>query len=44
MRQLGNERTRCESPIHSYLRMKMRGLIFGIRMLLHMHVLVCASM
>ena len=31
-------------PILSYLRMKVRGLIFGIRILLHMHVFVCASM
>ena len=28
----------------SYLRTKVRGLIFGIRILLHMHVFVCASM
>ena len=26
------------------LRTKVRGLIFGIRILLHMHVFVCASM
>ena len=28
----------------SYLRTKVRGLIFSIRILLHMHVFVCASM
>ena len=39
-----NERTGCELPILSYLRMKVCGLIFGIRILLHMHVFVCASM
>ena len=37
-------RTRCGPPILSYLRIKVRGLIFGIRILLHMHVFVCASM
>ena len=37
-------RTRCGPPILSYLRTKMRGLIFGIIILLHMHVFVCASM
>ena len=37
-------RTRYGSPIFSYLRMKVRGLIFDIRILLHMHVFVCASM
>ena len=44
MRQLGKARTRCRPPIISYLRMKVRGLIFGTRILLHMHVFVCASM
>ena len=43
-RQLGNARTRCRPPILSYLRMKVRGLIFGTRILLHMHVFVCTSM
>ena len=33
-----------KSPIISYLRTKVRGLIFYIRILLHMHVFVCASM
>ena len=32
------------SPILSYLRTKVLGLIFGIRTLLHMHVFLCASM
>ena len=36
--------TRCGPPIISYLRTKVRSLIFGIRTLLHMHVFVCASM
>ena len=44
MRQRGNARTRCKPPILSYLRTKVRDLIFGIRILLHMHVFVCASM
>ena len=35
-------RTQCGPPILSYLRMKVRGLIFGTRILLHMHVFVCA--
>ena len=43
-RQCGNARTRCGPPILSYLRMKVCGLIFGIRILLHIHVVVCASM
>ena len=37
-------RTCCEPPILSYWRMKVRGIIFGIRILLHMSVFVCASM
>ena len=37
-------KTRCGPPILSYLRMKACGLIFGTRILLHMHVFVCASM
>ena len=32
------------ATIFSYLRMKVRGLIFHTRILLHMHVFVCASM
>ena len=44
MRQRGNVRTRCGPHIFSYLRTKVRGLIFEIRLLLHMHVFVCASM
>ena len=36
--------TQCGPPILSYLKMKVRGLIFGIRILLHKHVFVCASM
>ena len=36
--------TRCRPPIISYLRMKVRGLIFSTRRLLHMHVFVCANM
>ena len=44
MRQLRNARTRCGPPILSYLRMKVSGLIFGTRILLHMHVLVCDCM
>ena len=43
MRQLRNTRTRCGPPILSYLRMKVHGLIFGTKILLHMHVFVCAS-
>ena len=35
---------RCGPHILSYLRTKVRGLIFDIRILLHMHVFVCASM
>ena len=31
-RQLGNTRTRCELPILSYLRVKVRCVIFGTRM------------
>ena len=31
-------------PIFSYLRTKVRDLIFGIRILLHMHVFVSATM
>ena len=34
----------CGPPIISYLRTKVRCLIFGIRKLLHMHVFVCGSM
>ena len=30
--------------ILSYLRMKVSGLIFSIRILLHMYVFVCTSM
>ena len=41
--QYGNAMIRCEPPIISYLKTKVRGLIFGIRILLHMHVFVCAS-
>ena len=37
-------RTRCGPHIISYLRTKVRGLIFSIRISLHMHVFVCASM
>ena len=37
-------RTRCGPPILSYLRINVHGLIFVIRILLHMHVFVCASM
>ena len=44
MKQRGNARTRCGPHIISYLRTKVHGLIFGIRILLHMHVFVCASM
>ena len=44
MRQLGNARTRCRPPIISYLRMKVCSLIFGTRILPHMHVFMCASM
>ena len=39
-------RTRCGPHIISYLMTKVRGLIFGIRILLHMHglcVLVCVN-
>ena len=36
--------TRCGPPILSYLRIKVLGLIFGIRLLMHMHVFVCVSM
>ena len=43
MRQLGNARTQCGPPILSCLRMKVRGIIFGTRILLHMHAFVCAS-
>ena len=43
-RQLGNVRTRCGPTIFSYLRTKVRGLIFDIRILLHMHVFLCARM
>ena len=38
----------CEDTIRvtyiSYLRTKVHGLIFGIRIFLYMHVFVCASM
>ena len=37
-------RTQCGPPIFSYFRTKVRGLIFGIRILLHMPVFVRASM
>ena len=37
-------RTQCGPHILSNLRTKVRCLIFGIRILLHMHVFVCASM
>ena len=40
----GNTRTRCRLPILSYLRTKVRSLIFDIRTLLNMHVFMCASM
>ena len=43
MRQLGKARTRCGPPIISYLRMKVCSLIFCTRILLHMHVFMCAS-
>ena len=36
--------TQCGPPIISYLSMKVRGVIFGTRILLHMHVFMCASM
>ena len=32
MRQLGNSRTRCGTPILSYLRVKVRYIIIGTRM------------
>ena len=41
---VGATRTRCGPHILSYLRTKVRGLIIDIRILLHMHVFVCASM
>ena len=40
-RQRGNARTQCGPQIISYLRTKVRDRIFGIRILLHMHVFVC---
>ena len=43
-KQRWNARTRCGPHILSYLRTKVCGLIFGIRILLHMHEFVCASM
>ena len=43
-KQRENARTRFGPHNLSYLRTKVRGLIFGIRILLHMHVYVCASM
>ena len=36
--------TQCGPPIFSYLRRKVRGLIFSTRISLHMHVFVCGSM
>ena len=36
-------RTRCGTHNLSYLRTNVRGLIFDIRILLHIHVFVCAS-
>ena len=33
----------CGPHILSYLRTEVHGLIFGIRILLHMHVFVCAT-
>ena len=36
-------RTQGGPHILSYLRMNVRGLIFGIRIVLHIHVFVCAS-
>ena len=44
MRQLRNVRTRYEPLILSYLRIKVRCLIFGTRIITDMHVLVCANM
>ena len=36
--------TLCGPPIISYLRTKVCGLIFGIRILLHLPMFMCASM
>ena len=41
---MGPSRTQYGPHILSYLRTKVCGLIFGFRILLHMHVFVCASM
>ena len=43
-KQRGNARTLCGPHILFYLRTKVRGLIIGIIILLHMHVFVCAIM
>ena len=42
-RQLGNVRTRCGPPILSYLRTKVRCIIFGTRMTNAYACVVCAS-
>ena len=36
--------TRCGPHILSYLRTKVRGLIFGIRIIQHMPMFMCASL